>query len=189
MSFLDESYLRNLNKRLLAEQKKRRLKVSIDSTGVGTKLFDRWLSHPMDGSRNFVKLHAAIDDRGAAFSITITDGTTPDTMLFPYLMGDIDAPVSVVRADKGYLSRDNVQLVEDMGAIPYIKPKSSSTMESKGKFAWRHMHFRYRQDQKAFRKEYNQQRRAEAFFSKLKRRFGSSIRSRIGTMRRRERSG
>lgn len=101
-------------------------------------------------------------------------------------MGDIDAPVSVVRADKGYLSRDNVQLVEDMGAVPYIKPKSSSTMESKGRFAWRHMHFRYRKDMEAFHEEYNQQRRAEAFFSKMKRRFGPSVRSRIGTMRRRE---
>jgi transposase len=160
--------------------------VSIDSTGVGTKLFDRWLAHPTDRSKDFVKLHAAIDDRGAAFSIAITDGTTSDTLLFPYLMGDIDAPVSVVRADKGYLSRDNVQLVEDMGAIPYIKPKSSSTMKSMGKFAWRHMHFRYRQDQDVFLREYNQQRRAEAFFSKMKRRFGSSIRNRIGTMRRRE---
>jgi transposase len=59
-------------------------------------------------------------------------------------------------------------------------------MKSKGKFAWRHMHFRYRRDQEGFLREYNQQRRAEAFFSKMKRRFGSSIRSRIGTMRRRE---
>lgn len=50
----------------------------------------------------------------------------------------------------------------------------------------RHMHFRYRGDKKAFLREYNQQRRIEVFFSKLKRRFGSSLRSRIGTTRRRE---
>ena len=121
-----------------------------------------------------------------AFSVAITDGTTSDITLFPYLLDDIDAPVGVVRADKAYLSRDNVQMIEDMGAIPFIKPKSSSTMESKGRFAWRHMHFRYRQNQGAFLSEYNQQRRAEAFFSKMKRRFGQSIRSRFGTMRRRE---
>lgn len=61
-------------KKMLAELEKRRLKVSIDSIGVGTKLFDRWLPHPTDGSKDFVKLLAAIDDRGAAFSIAITDG-------------------------------------------------------------------------------------------------------------------
>lgn len=160
--------------------------MSIDSTGVGTKLFDRWLSHPTDRSKDFVKLHVAVDDRGAVHAVAITDGTTSDIMLFPYLLDDIDATVGVVRADKGYLSRDNVQMVEDMGAIPYIKPKSSSTMESKGKFAWRHMQFRCREDPARFLREYNQQKRAEAFFSKMKRRFGSSIRSRIGTMRRRE---
>ncbi len=153
---------------------------------MGTTLFDRWLSHPTDRSKDFVKLHAAIDNRGAAHAIAMTDGTTNDSIVFPYLIGDVDAPVGVVRADKGYLSRDNVQMVEDMGATPYLKPKSSSTLESKGRFAWRHMHFRYRQDQGAFLSEYNQQRRAEAFFSKMKRRFGSSIRSRVGTMRRRE---
>lgn len=106
--------------------------------------------------------------------------------MFPYLISDVDARLGVVRADAGYLSRDNIQMVEDLGAIPYIKPKSSCTMESKGRFAWRHMHFRYRKDPEDFRREYNQQRRAEAFFSRMKRRFGSSVRSRIGTMRRRE---
>lgn len=100
-------------------------------------------------------------------------------------MNDVDARLSVVRADAAYLSRDNVQMVEDMGAVPYIKPKSSSTMESKGRFAWRHMQFRYRKDKEAFLKEYNQQRRIEAFFSRFKRRFGP-VKSRIGTMRRRE---
>jgi transposase len=160
--------------------------VSIDATGVGTKLFDRWLSHPTDRSKDFVKLHAAIDDRGAAFSIAITDGTTSDITLFPYLVNDVDARLGVVRADAAYLSRDNVQMIEDMGAVPYIRPKSSSTMESKGRYAWRHMQFRYRKDKEAFHEEYNQQRRAEAFFSKMKRRFGSSVRSRIGTTRRRE---
>ena len=99
MSFLDESYLRNLNKRVLAELKKSRLKVTLDATGVGTKLFDRWLSHPTDRSKDFVKLHAAIDDRGAAHAIAITDGTTNDSIVFPYLINDIDARLGVVRAD------------------------------------------------------------------------------------------
>jgi transposase len=47
------------------------------------------------------------------------------------------------------------------------------------------MIFRYRKGPEPFLKEYNQQRRAEAFFSKFKRRFGP-VKSRIGTMRRKE---
>jgi transposase len=153
---------------------------------VGTKLFDRWLSHPTDRSKDFVKFHAAIDDRGAAHAIAITDGTTNDTIVLPYLLHDIDARLGVVRADKGYLSKDNVQCVEDLGAMPFIKPKSYSKMLSCGRPAWRHMMFRHKKDPDGFLREYNQQRRAEAFFSNMKRRFGPSVKSRIGTMRRRE---
>jgi transposase len=48
------------------------------------------------------------------------------------------------------------------------------------------MVFRYRKDSEAFLKEYNQQRRIEAFFSNMKRRFGQSVKSRTGTMRRKD---
>jgi transposase len=126
------------------------------------------------------------DDRGAAHAIAITDGTTNDAIVLPYLLHDIDARLGVVRADKGYLSKDNVQCVEDLGATPFIKPKSYSKMLSCGRPAWRHMMFRHKQDPERFLKEYNQQKRIEAFFSNMKRRFGPSLKSRIGTMRRKE---
>jgi hypothetical protein len=48
------------------------------------------------------------------------------------------------------------------------------------------MIFRYKKEPEAFLREYNQQRWVEAFFSNIKRRFGPSVKSRIGTMRRRE---
>ena len=47
--------------------------------------------HPKDQVRDFVKFHAAVDDRGAAHAIAITDGTTSDTIVLPYLLHDIDA--------------------------------------------------------------------------------------------------
>ena len=79
-----------------------------------------------------------MDNRGAAFSIAITDGMNSDVILFPYLLNDLDAPVGIVRADNGYLSRDNVRFVEYTGAVTYIKPKSCSRMRGKGESAWRH---------------------------------------------------
>jgi transposase len=152
---------------------------------VGTKLFDHWLSHPTDRSKDFVKLHAAIDDRGAAFAIAITDGTTSDTLVLPFLLNDVDAQMGVVRADAGYLSRDNVQMIEDLGAIPFVKPKRHPKLLSMGRPAWKHMLMRHRDEPDEFRREYNQRWRAEAYFSKLKRKFGP-VKSRIGTMRRKE---
>lgn len=112
--------------------------MSIDATGVGTKIFDRWPSHSTDRLKDFVELRTALDDRGAAFSIAITDGVNSEVILFPYLLNDLDAPVGIVRADNRYLSRDNVRFVEDTAAVTYIKPKLCSRMRSKGEFVWRH---------------------------------------------------
>ena len=57
----------------------------------------------------------------------MTDGTTNDAIVFHFLVGDIDAQLGVARADKGYLSNDNVQYIEYKGAIPNIRPNSCST--------------------------------------------------------------
>jgi transposase len=94
--------------------------------------------------------------------------------------------LGVVRADKGYLSKVNVQYVEDLVAMSFIKPKSYSKMLSCGRPESRHMMVRYRREPETLLKEYNQQRRAEAFFYNMKRRFGPSVKSCIAPMRRRE---
>lgn len=158
----------------------------MDATGVGTKMFDRWLDHRTGEARDFVKFHAAIDDRGAAHAIAITDGTTSDTLLLPYLLNDIDARMGVVRADAGYLSRDNVQMIADLGATPFVRPKKHPRFLSLGRPAWKEMLLRNQQDPEAFADELNQRWRAEAYFSKMKRRFANALTSRTGTMRRRE---
>jgi len=62
------------------------------------------------------------------YSYILADGATSDTLLLPYLLNDIDAPGGVLRAESGYLSRDNGQLIEDLGATPFVKPKSHSRM-------------------------------------------------------------
>jgi hypothetical protein len=185
MLHLDESYLRNLNRRVIAELEETSAQSHHRFHWRRTKIFDRWLSNPTDRSKDIAKLHAAVDDRGAAHSIAITDGTTSDTILLPYLLNDIDAHMGVVRADRGYLSKDNVQCIEDLGLMNGTAPKSYSKMLSCGRPAWRHMMFMFRKDPEPFLKEHNQQRRIEAFFSKFKRRFGP-VKSRIGAMLRKE---
>jgi hypothetical protein len=167
-------------------QEKRRLKISLDATSVSTKMFDRWLDYGTGEARDIVKFHAAIDDRGAAHAIAITDGTTSDTLLLPYLLNDIDAKMGVVRADAGYLSRDNVQMIANLGATPFVRPKKHPRFLSLGRPAWKEMLFRNQQDSEAFANELNHRWRAEAYFSETKRRFANALTSRTGTMRPRE---
>ena len=86
---------------------------------------DRWLSHPTDRSKDFVKSHAAIDNGEAAHAIAITDGTKNEAIVLPYLLHDIDARFGVVRAYKGYISKNNVHCVEDLG--PCLSSSPSPT--------------------------------------------------------------
>lgn len=99
---------------------------------------------------------------------------------------DIDAKMGVVRADAGYLSMDNVQMITDLGATPFVRPKKHPRFLSLGRPAWKEMLLRTQQDPEAFADELNQRWRAEAYFSKMKRRFANALTIRTGTMRRRE---
>lgn len=94
--------------------------------------------------------------------------------------------MGAARAHAEYPSRDNVQMIADLGATPFVRPKKHPRFLSLGRPAWKEMPFRNQQDPEAFTKELNQRWRAEAYFSKMKRRFANALTSRTGTMRRRE---
>ena len=149
-------------------------------------MFDRWLDHRTGDAKDIVILHAAIDDRGAAHSIAITDWTTSDTSLHPYLLNDIDANLGAVRTDARYLSRDNVQIIADLGATPFVRPKRHPRSLRHERPAWKEMLLRNQRDTEAFAKELNQGWRAEAYSPKMNRRFANALTSRTGTMRHRE---
>jgi len=106
------------------------LKGTVESTGASTRIFDRWLSHPTDRPRDFVKLHAVIEDREATLSIGIMDGTKYDTTLIPCLIRNLGVRVSIAKSGRWPPSGNNAQLLGDMNAITYVKPRSSSTIES-----------------------------------------------------------
>jgi len=141
----------------------------------------RWPSHPTDLTKHFVKLHVAIDE-GITHAVSITDGDISETVVLPYLVCDIDFPPDVVRADAAYLSKDKVQLITDLGAALFVKPRRQPELLSMGHPAWKHMLLRHREDPEGLANEYNLRWRHEAFFSKPKRRFGPP-KSRNGMMR------
>ncbi|MFY9605410.1 MAG: transposase [Thermoplasmata archaeon] len=123
-------------------------------------------------TKHFVKLHVAIDDEGITHAVSITDGEISETVVLPYLVCDIDFPPDIIRADAGYLSKDKVQLITDLGAALFVKLKRQPELLSMGRPAWKHMLLRHREDPEGLANEYNLRWRHEAFFSKLKRRFG-----------------
>jgi transposase len=84
--------------------------------------------------------------------------------------------VREVAADKAYLSRKNMETVEDLGGTPFI-PFTSRNVAPKDDGIWAKMYhlFHYRREE--FLAHYHKRSSVESAFSMMKAKFGSSVRS------------
>jgi transposase len=84
--------------------------------------------------------------------------------------------VKEVTADKGYLSRDNLELVDQLGGTAYV-PFRSNSLEGESETVWQRMFHYYSFNREAFLKHYHQRSNAESTFSMVKAKFRDHIRS------------
>src|SRR5207253_2659031 len=98
-----------------------------DSTGFSTSRFVRWFDEKYGQERSgraWVKCHAMVGVKTNVVTTAIVDGPTANDMPFfrPMLertsAGGFD--VQKVCADKGYLSKENLDLAAKHGAVPFI---------------------------------------------------------------------
>ena len=91
--------------------------------------------------------------------------------------------VKEVSADKGYISRKNLEVVTDIGAIPFTPFKKNvqkGTM-SKRSHIWKKMLMFFTEYPDEFGHHYHKRSNVETCFHMLKRKFGSHLRSRSET--------
>ena len=155
----------------------------MDATGFSTKSYVKWCDPRPDRTkrRDWLKLHAAVTRiLKVVPSMEVTDGEASDSPQLRKLLRALPLDdVETVAADSAYLSRRNCDLIEAIGAKPYIKLKRNSTARSHGSTAWRNMVLNWRENPEAWNKRYHVRSSAETAFSVIKRRFGyrlSSIR-------------
>ncbi|MFQ6096019.1 MAG: transposase [Candidatus Bathyarchaeia archaeon] len=129
--------------------------------------------------RDWLKLHAAVTSILKAIpSMEVTDGEASDSPQLKKLLDSLPLEdVEAVAADSAYLSRENCDLIEAIGAKPYIKPKRNSTARSHGSRAWRNMILNHRENPEEWNKRYHIRSSAETAFSVIKRRFGYQLSS------------
>ena len=82
--------------------------------------------------------------------------------------------VREISADKGYLSRDNLDVIEQLGAAPFV-PFKSNSVEPKRGTAWARMYhlFAYRHDE--FLAHYHKRSNVESSFMMIKAKFGDTL--------------
>ena len=168
----------------IPEAKKGRRTIATDATGFGTKCYRQWQSVRTKGKKkkkDFVKIHAIVDDKVPVFlSAIVTKGYYADSPQFEKLMKQIDPSIEIgdVCGDPAYLSRANVQIVEEEGGQTIIKLKNGITLKAKGYPAWPKMIKLAKENPKEYEKRYHRRSVIEGYFNGLKTRLGNKIRAR-----------
>lgn len=156
--------------------------VAIDSSGIGTSRYIRWddTKHGTEKRKNeWVKLHMMIGVRTQIItSALVTDGNKNDSPFLPQLLQETSANFDVknVSADKGYLSRENLRAIVEIGAVPTIPFKSNSVADDKDELWTRLLAF-YTFSRPQFDAVYHRRSLTESNFSAIKRCLGANVKA------------
>jgi len=178
---------------------------AIDSSGFSTCRFDKWVDAKYGGDkklmtkRNWIKVHLVCGVKtNIVTAVEITDRFAADINYFKPLVDTTAANFTMqeVSADKAYLSADNLQLVVDHTAMPYIPFKSNSGPNfrvgpkrlideqrrwQRKSTIWRQMYHYFSFNQERFLQHYHKRSNVETTFSMIKAKFGDALRSKTET--------
>jgi transposase len=158
---------------------------AVDSSGFATSRYVKWFDEKYGINREkaaWIKCHLACGVKtNVVTAVAVDEKNSGDCpQLAPLIKKTAENfTVKEVPADKAYLSNDNLELVESLGATAFIPFKSNSL--ATGTPLWERMYhfFAYRRDE--FLAHYHQRSNVESTFSMIKRKFGDSIRAKTDT--------
>ena len=84
--------------------------------------------------------------------------------------------VREVSADKAYLGRPNMELVESIGGTPFI-PFKTNSVEPNDDSMWAKMYHYFAFNREEFLAHYHKRSNVETAFAMIKRNFGAAVRS------------
>lgn len=160
---------------------------SIDATGFGTSKFDRWYSFKYGKeikSRKWVKCHFM---NGAKTNVITNVGITTefngDSPELPELVNKTaeNFDMKEISCDMAYSSRDNLNLIDEKGAIPFIPFKKHTTPKPKGSLIWKKMYHYFHLNNEEFLDHYHKRSNSETSVMMIKSKFGDFVRSKDWT--------
>jgi len=160
---------------------------AIDSSGFSTSRFDRWFSMKYGRDKNFkawIKAHMVCGVKtNIITSVKITESNKHDTLQFKELISRTaeNFDLKEVSADKGYISVNNLKLVEELGGKAYIPFKSNTVMSARQPQIWKRMYHFFMFNREEFMEHYHKRSNAESVFHMIKSKFGDSVRSKTKT--------
>jgi transposase len=154
-----------------------------DSSGFSTSRFIRWFDEKYGVERSghdWVKVHLMTGVKtNVVTAVEIGDRNAGDCPQFKPLLEATARNFAIheVSADKAYLSGENLELVESLGATAFIPFKSNSLPGEAGS-VWEKMYLYFNLRREEFLDHYHRRSNVESTFSMIKAKFGDSVRSR-----------
>lgn len=163
---------------------------AVDSTGFGTSRFTTWYETKygeVRGQHDWVKTHICCGVKtNVVTAVEISERYAHDAPFFPQLVRKTAESFNVqqVAGDKGYSSKANYRVVEEIGAVPYLafrrnsKPDRTRRVRSEKSNAWNRMYHLYNLHKEEFLSNYHKRSNVESTFMAIKAKFGNAVRSR-----------
>jgi len=158
---------------------------AVDSSGFSTSRFIRWLDtkHGREAHRReWIKAHLMVGvTTNVVTAAEISGWREGDTRYFAPLVKSTAERfhIGAVAADKAYLSRPNLALVEQVGGLPYIPFKSNSRLEipllPEHSSPWSRMYHAFSLNREEFTRQYHKRSNVESTFSMIKAKFGDAL--------------
>jgi len=162
---------------------------AVDSSGFSTCRFAQWVkakySEPKQMQRHeWIKVHLMCGVKtNVVTAVEVTDRYCADSPQFAGLVKTTgrNFTMAQVSADKAYLSSDNLQVVADHDAQPFIAFKANSTTSKNHSAIWKRMFHFYSYNQARFMQCYHKRSNVETTFHMIKTKFGDRLRSKTRT--------
>jgi transposase len=154
---------------------------AIDSSGFTGSRFLRWHDEKWGNARtgaSWVKAHVCAGTKTHVITaVEILDESAADSpQLKPLSVQTAKSfKIDQVVGDKAYCSKNNFEIVQDLGGTGFFAFKSGTTGEVGGLFAKMFHYFSFKQEE--FLAKYHTRSNIESVFSMVKRKFGDSVRS------------
>jgi transposase len=163
---------------------------AVDSSGFSTCRYTKWVDEKYGYNRqeaDWVKAQVCIGTKTQIVTAAVIgEKDSADCPQFEPLVNATakNFAIGEISADKAYLSHDKLDLVNGLGAVPFVPFKSNS--QRGGSEIWRRMYFYFMVNREDFLEHYHRRSLIETAFSMIKRKFGDSLRSKSDTSMRNE---
>jgi transposase len=163
---------------------------AVDASGLSTSQGFTWLhakyTEPrLINKKDWLKIHICCGTKTNIISaVEVTERFEADSNYFEPLVKATaqNFEMQEISADKGYLSKANLQTAVENNAIPFIAWKANSRATNKeGNHLWNRLYHWFGLNQEKFFEHYHRRSNVETTFMMLKSKFGGSLRSKTRT--------